>query len=67
MPYDGLPDYEGDVVYETWRRGGNPDRVDPDRVEDYYRAGLDSDEAAARELRRQRPRREPEYTEQEEE
>lgn len=66
MAYDGLPDYEGDVVYETWRRGGNPDRVDRDRVEECYRAGLDSDTAAAREIRHQRPRQEPDYTEQEE-
>jgi hypothetical protein len=42
--------YEGDVLYDTWRMGGNPDFVDPDRVEDYYEEGLYSEEVAQREL-----------------
>lgn len=42
--------YEGDVLYDTWRMGGNPDFVDPDRVEDYYEEELYSEEAAQREL-----------------
>jgi len=29
----------GDAVYETYRRGGNPDMVDPDRVDDLYYKG----------------------------
>lgn len=47
--------YFGDVIYEVWRRGGNPDRVDADRVDDYRYDGVDADSAASAELRRQRP------------
>jgi len=46
--------YEGDVWYDTWMMGGNPDLVDPDRVEDYYEEGLYSEEAAKIELDIQR-------------
>lgn len=31
--------YENDVFYEVWRRGGNPDRIDYDRVEDSFYDG----------------------------
>ena len=55
--------YEGDVMYEVWRREGNPDRVDYDRVQDAYYDGLTSDEAASREMKRQRPKPEPEAQE----
>ena len=24
--------YEADYIYEVWRRGGNPDSVNPDRI-----------------------------------
>lgn len=48
-------EYRREVEYEVWRRGGNMDRVDPDRVSDYYDAGIAEDSAAIRELRRQRP------------
>lgn len=54
----GRNDYYGDVAYEVWRRGGNPDAVDYDRLDDYRYAGLYSDEAASRELRRQFRKRE---------
>ena len=52
--------YEGDVWYEVWRRGGNPDLVDSDRVQDCYDEGLYSEETASRELTRQRRRIEDE-------
>ena len=49
-------EYEGDVFYDVWRSGGNPDRIDYDRVEDSRWEGLYPEEAAYRELRSQRPR-----------
>ena len=57
--------YESDVAYEVWRNGGNPDRIDPDRVQDSRYMGMDVDSAAHRELRRQRPR-EPEQQQEQE-
>lgn len=53
--------YEGDVIYEVWRRGGNVDRVDMDRVDDYYYGDVSAGHAAGSELKRQRP--EPEIQE----
>lgn len=49
-------DYYGDVIYEVWRSGGNPDTVDYDDLDDYRYEGLYPDEAALCELRRQRSR-----------
>jgi hypothetical protein len=57
-------DYRGDVFYDVWRSGGNPDAVDYDRVRDSYYDGLDSEDAARRELHAQRPP-EPQMTEEE--
>lgn len=59
--------YRGDVIYEVWRNGGNPDRVDYDRVSDHFRDDR-SVESSAREFM-PRPRQpEPEqYEEQQEE
>ena len=53
MPNDD--DYFGDVVYEVWRSGGDPDRVDRDDVEDHRYAGRWPEEAARVELRHQQP------------
>ena len=50
-------DYEADVQCAVWRSGGNPDRVDPERVEDAWYDGRSSDAAARAELQRQRPAR----------
>lgn len=53
-------------MYDVWRSGGNPDRIDYDRVGESFRDGLYHDDAAARELRAQRPKQEelePEYQE----
>lgn len=47
--------YEGDVWYDVWRGGGNPDRVDYDRVIDGYNDGRQAEDVARAELRRQRP------------
>ena len=55
--------YEGDVWYEVWRRGGDPDRVNDDRVDNNYYNGIDADSAARIELQHQRPRHE-QYPEQ---
>ena len=45
-----------DAVYEAWRSGRNPDRVDADRM-DYDRAlGYDADERISRELKRITPK-----------
>lgn len=52
-------DYWGDVVYEVWRRGGDPDRVDRDRTDDHFYNGLSSDAAASRFM----PHRKPNYDE----
>lgn len=55
--------YFGDVVYEVWRRGGDSDAVDRDRLADYEYDGYSADEAASAEMGRQRhyePEPEPE-------
>ena len=44
--------YETDVEYEVWRSGGNPDRVDRDRVADYRDGGYSAEQAAGCILRR---------------
>ena len=44
--------YETDVEYEVWRSGGNPDRVDRDRVAVYRDGGYSAEEAAGCILRR---------------
>ena len=49
---------EGDVAFEVWRNGGNPDEVDMDRLDperDYTRD--DYADLARREMRRQRKRK----------
>lgn len=49
-------EYAGDVMYEVWRSGGNPDLVDYDCTDDCYYDGRDSDSCARDEIRRQRRR-----------
>ena len=48
-----MADDFGDVVYETWRRGGNVDRLDPADVREALSYGDYADEIAEREVRRQ--------------
>ena len=63
--------YENDVFYEVWRSGGNPDRIDDDRVSDSFYDHMSAEDAAHSELRRQRPKpalpSEEEWLEQQEE
>lgn len=57
--------YYGDVIYDVWRAGGNPDLVDADRCSWRQDEGLSAEDCAASELRAQRRRDdEPEFTEQ---
>ena len=44
-----MPDedgYAGDVQYEVWRAGGNPDAIDPLTIQDFRAAGYTAEEAA---------------------
>ena len=54
MGRKSFQDFAGDVYYDVWRSGGNPDAVDPDRIYGRYSDGWESDESAISELRRQR-------------
>jgi hypothetical protein len=60
MSRDDRREYEGDVSYEVWRRGGNTDRINYDRVSDAYYEGISSEFCASRELERMRPQPVPE-------
>lgn len=48
--------YFGDVIFDVWCRGGNPDLVDRDRVEVCEQNGAPAEEVAALEYRLQRAR-----------
>lgn len=48
--------YHNDVFYEVWRSGGNPDRIDHDRVQDAYYNSRESGDAAHVEMRSQMPK-----------
>ncbi len=52
--YDEQREYLNDVEYEVYRHGGNLDRIDEDQIADYRDEGLSYEEAARREMRRQR-------------
>lgn len=47
-------EYERQVVYDVWRSGRDPDRVNPDRVSDHYYRGDSAESAANHEIRLQR-------------
>lgn len=47
----------GDAVYETWRRGGNPDEVDRDSLAGYEADGYTPYEAVEMEVERVTRRR----------
>jgi hypothetical protein len=51
-----MSEYFGDVTFDVWNRGGNPDLVDRDRVEAARDGGADVEETAGLELRLQRAR-----------
>ena len=48
--------YENDVFYEVWRGGGDPDRIDYDRVSENYQNGNSPEDTARVELKRQTPK-----------
>jgi len=54
-----MEDYRGDVLYDVWMSGGNPDMVDFDRIKDYQNEGLYPEEAAQKEMNIQRKRARP--------
>lgn len=65
-------EYEADVYYDVWMRGGDPDRIDWDRVDDARWGGAYSDDAGQSEYdyqmqaaarRRAQEREEEEYYE----
>lgn len=51
-------DYYTDTSVEVWRRGGNSDRLDYDRVQSHYYDGRSPEQAAACEMRRWQQQRE---------
>jgi hypothetical protein len=51
-------DYYAEVAYQVWSRGGNPDLVDRDRVEERQQEGYTEDETSLAEFRRQQRGRE---------
>jgi len=69
MSYESRRDeqrqYESDVFYEVWWHGGNPDRINDDRVSDRYYNGDTPEDAAMGELRRQHQHGRQEEQEQE--
>jgi hypothetical protein len=61
MPTDRR-EYHGDVNYEVWRAGGNPDRLDWDRVEDHRFDDVRPEDAARCEMSRWDHQREAQRT-----
>ena len=50
---DEFSDYRGDVFYDVWMSGRDPDAIDNDRLRYAMYDGLDHYEAAEREIHRQ--------------
>ena len=50
----GRDSYFGDSIYDVWRRGGNPDRIDADRADDAQARGVPVEDFTTEELYRQR-------------
>ncbi len=48
-------EYRGDLWYEVWRHGGNPDRVSYDDAANWHDRGVDARHAASAILQAQRP------------
>lgn len=53
---DERREYEADIIYDVWRFGGNPDRVDYDRMSDAFYERIPAEDFVRSELRRQRPK-----------
>jgi hypothetical protein len=49
--------WEGDVFYDVWRGGGNPDALDYDRMNDARYNGVSAEDFASRHLGEERARR----------
>lgn len=56
-------EYENNVFYEVWRSGGDPDRINYDRVEEHFYNGDYCESAARHEMKMQQPRQEEQYPE----
>ena len=56
MPFrnDDRRRYEGDIIYDVWRNGGNPDAIGDDRMDDAFYDRVPVDDFVKSELRRQR-------------
>ena len=52
---------QGDIIYDVWAQGGNPDEVDSDRVSDRLADGWADDEMVNAELRQQRRQEEEDW------
>jgi len=50
--------FEGDVAYEVWRGGGNPDSISETRLDDCYWERHDAEECGRGIIREQRQQRE---------
>ena len=49
--------YQGDVIYDVWRRGGNVDAINTERVQGHYYEGDEYESAARDELKHQQWRK----------
>ena len=68
MRNEALEQAYGDAIYETWRRGCNPDCVSYDNIaSNYYGRGMSSEDASHAEVARIRRNREQRRQEKERE
>lgn len=58
--------FESEVWYQVWRAGGDPDRIDPDRLSDAFYEHASPDDVASRVLHRQAAERQQRRSEEEE-
>lgn len=54
---DERREWDSNVYYEVWRSGGNPDNINPDRMDDRFYNSQTAEEAASGEMRRERQAR----------
>ena len=50
--------YFGDMIYEAWRNGDNPDEISRDEAKDYQEAYYEPEEAAELHFRKHREQEE---------
>jgi hypothetical protein len=41
---DEFERYRGDALYEVWRRGGDPNQVDEERLRDHFDDGVPAED-----------------------